>query len=280
MSVGINGVSRLNANDYREINIKQMNTDDYRVDVIGDRIGKVNSDFYKNLKGMSNEDKIVTIIERYLDNFKINGITTELIELSYKDGKWLVVYGNNSNRILRLQLFNSKFEEIFKIINDKYLNDRYDFFWNNDIKKMRLVLDSKKSSYNVYPIECDDCNDRVECLDNRDSNFICDTYVNCSVNTDNENGVSNFEKVFLTEYLNYRFWQIGEEVKVKTNSIGNDNSLNKYISSHIIKCGDFELSFPHKEEFMFIFSIVNNYNNELFEIKNSEKKRQLKMEGF
>ena len=280
MSVGINGVSRLNANDYREINIKQMNTDDYRVDVIGDRIGKVNSDFYKNLKGMSNEDKIVTIIERYLDNFKINGIITELIELSYKDGKWLVVYGNNSNRILRLQLFNSKFEEIFKIINDKYLNDRYDFFWNNDIKKMRLVLDTKKSSYNVYSIECDDCNDRVECLDNRDSNFICDTYVNCSVNTDKENGVSNFEKVFLTEYLNYRFWQIGEEVKVKTNSIGNDNSLNKYISSHIIKCGDFELFFPHKEEFMFIFSIVNNYNNELFEIKNSEKKRQLKMEGF
>ena len=280
MSVGINGVSRLNANDYREINIKQMNTDDYRVDVIGDRIGKVNSDFYKNLKGMSNEDKIVTIIERYLDNFKIYGITTELIELSYKDGKWLVVYGNNSNRILRLQLFNSKFEEIFKIINDKYLNDRYDFFWNNDIKKMRLVLDTKKSSYNVYPIECDDCNDRVECLDNRDSNFICDTYVNCSVNTDKENGASNFEKVFLTEYLNYRFWQIGEEVKVKTNSIGNDNSLNKYISSHIIKCGDFELSFPHKEEIMFIFSIVNNYNNELFEIKNSEKKRQLKMEGF
>ena len=82
MSVGINGVSRLNANDYREINIKQMNTDDYRVDVIGDRIGKVNSDFSKNLKGMSNEDKIVAIIERYLDNFKINGITTELIELS------------------------------------------------------------------------------------------------------------------------------------------------------------------------------------------------------
>ena len=247
MSVGINGVSRLNANDYREINIKQMNTDDYRVDVIGDRIGKVNSDFFKNLKVMSNEDKIVTIIERYLDNFKINGITTELIELSYKDGKWLVVYGNNSNRILRLQLFNSKFEEIIKKINDKYLNDRYDFFWNNDIKKMRLVLDTKKSSYNVYPIECDDCNDRVECLDNRDSNFICDTYVNCSVNTDKENGASNFEKVFLTEYLNYRFWQIGEEVKVKTNSIGNDNSLNKYISSHIIKCGDFELSFPHKE---------------------------------
>ena len=280
MSVGINGVSRLNANDYREINIKQMNTDDYRVDVIGDRIGKVNSDFSNNLKGMSNEDKIVAIIERYLDNFKINGITTELIELSYKDGKWLVVYGNNSNRILRLQLFNSKFEEIIKKINDKYLNDRYDFFWNNDIKKMRLVLDTKKSSYNVYPIECDDCNDRVECLDNRDSNFICDTYVNCSVNTDKENGASNFEKVFLTEYLNYRFWQIGEEVKVKTNSIGNDNSLNKYIISHIIRCGDFELSFSHKEEFMFIFSIVNNYNNELFEIKNSEKKRQLKMEGF
>lgn len=280
MSVGINGVSRLNANDYREINIKQMNTDDYRVDVIGDRIGKVNSDFYKNLKGMSNEDKIVTIIERYLDNFKINGITTELIELSYKDGKWLVVYGNNSNRKLRLQLFDSKFEEIFKIINDKYLNDRYDFFWNNDIKKMRLVLDTKKSSYNVYPIECDDCNDRVECLDNRDSNFTCDTYVNFSVNTDKENGVSNFEKVFLIEYLNYRFWQIGEEVKVKTNSIGNDNSLNRYISSHIIRCGDFELFFPHKEEFMFIFSIVNNYNNELFEIKNNEKKRQLKMEGF
>lgn len=279
MSVGINGISRLNANDFREIAIKQVSIDDYRVDVIGDKVGKVSNNFSMELKGMSNNDKIVAIIERFLDNFKINGIT-DMKNIAYRKGKWKYIYGNNSKRILRLQLFNSWFEEVFKIINSKYLNDRYSFFWNNDVNKMKLVLDTKKSSYNVYPIECDDCNDRVECLDNRDSNFICDTYVNCLVKTDKETGICYFEKKFLTEYLNYRFWKMGEEVFVKTNSIGTDNSLNRYISSHIIKCGDFELSFPHSEEFMFIFSIVNEYNNELFKINNDVKKRQLKMEGF
>lgn len=284
MRVDIKGIRKLNANYFDQINISEdVKKNEYLVRVFGNNnsLSTVNmgKKFSDQVRGMGAEERVMEIIHRYLENFKINCVTG-MIGSAHRKGKWKYIYGNNGKKILRLQLFNFKFEEIYKIINNKYINDRYDYFWNNNIKKLNLVMDTKKSGYNVYPIECDYCDDRVECLDNKDSSFTCDTYVKYLVKTDKDTGIYNLEKEFLIEYLNYRFWQIGCEAIVKTNSIGSDNSLNRYISSHIIRCGDFELSFPHKDEFMFIFSIVNDYNNELFKINNNVKKRQLKMEGF
>ena len=284
MRVNIKGIRKLDANYFEQINISEdTKKEQYSVVVYGERdllsCNIVGIKFSDQIRGMSSYERIVEIIQRYLENVKINSISNP-IGSAHRKGKWIYIKGNNGNKVLRLQLFNSRFDKMLKMIDNKYLNDRYDYFWNNDIKKMNLVLDSKKSSYDVYPIECDNCKDRVECLDNKDSNYACDTYINCSVKTDKETGIFFAERIFLTEYLNYRLWQIGEEAFVKTNSVGKEDSLNRYISSHIIRCGDFELSFPHKEEFMFIFGIVNDYNNQLFEIKMNEKKRQLKMEGI
>lgn len=280
MRVNIKGIRKLDANYFEQINIAEdIKKQQYSVVVYGEKNllkgNCVGVKFSNQIKGMGSEDRVMEIIQRYLENFKINSISN-----SYRKGEWIYIKGNNGNKVLRLQLFNSRFEEIFKIINNKYLNDRYDYFWNNDVKKIDLVLDTKNTSYNVYPIECDNCKDRVECLDDKDSSFICDTYVRCSIKNDKSTGIFLADRVFLTEYLNYRLWQIGEEAFVKTYSTGTENSLNRYISGHIIRCGDFELSFPHREEFMFIFGIVNDYNNQLFEIKMNEKKRQLKMEGI
>ena len=137
MSVAIDGISRLNANDFREITIKQIDNNDYKVDVIGDNVGKVSSNFSKNLREMSNDEKIIAIIERYLDIFKINGITKP-IELSHRDGLWVVIYGNDCDSVLRLQLFDKYFSDIFNKIKNRYLNDRHNFFWYTDNNSFRL----------------------------------------------------------------------------------------------------------------------------------------------
>ena len=276
MSVGIDGINRLNANDFRELSIKQVGIYDYKVDVIGDNVGKVNSDFSKNLRGMSNEDKIVSIIQRYLDNFKINGITN-LIELSYKDGFWVVVYGNDCDCVLRLQLFNKYFGDIFNKIRNKYLNDRYNFFWNTDNNVFRLCISIDWSRYGIHYIDCDQCDRDIEC---DYDNYECSKYVNINMMLDKDGYIVNFDKKFIKEFLLYKFNLYNKEVKVIDIKFEWYNSFNPKIDKHIIRCGDFEIVIPHNEELMFILEIVNEYNRELFEIDDNIKKRQLKMEGF
>lgn len=276
MSVGINGICRLNANDYREINIKQEDIDDYRVDVVGDRIGKFNRDFSNSLRGMSNNEKIEIIIDRYLDSFKIYGIT-KLIELTYKDGLWVVVYGNDCDRILKLQLFDKCFNDIFYKIKNKYLNDRYSFFWNNANDLFKLDISNDCSRYGIDFIECDECDKEIEC---DYENYECNKYVNINVMLDKDGNVVDFDKEFIKEFLLYRFNLYCDEVEILDIKYDWDNSFNPKVKEHIIKCGDFELIFLHKDELMFILDIVNEYNRELFEINNNIKKRQLKMEGF
>ena len=276
MSVGIDGISKLNVNNFREITIKQIDNDDYMVDVVGDNVGKVNSDFSKNLRGMSNEEKIIAIIERYLDNFKINGITN-LVKLSHKDGFWVVVYGNDCECVLRLQLFNKYFSDIFNEIRNKYFNDRYNFFWNTDNNVFRLRISTDCSRYGIHYIDCDQCDRDIEC--DYDS-YECSKYVDINMMLDKDGNVVNFDKEFIKEFLLYKFNLYNEEVRVIDIKFEWDNSFNPKIDKHIIRCGDFEIVIPHNEELMFILDIVNEYNRELFEINDNVKKRQLKMEGF
>jgi len=284
MGVVIKGINKLDANWFKAINISEdKNTGEYQVYVFnedflqgGNRIG---ISFSEQIKDMAAEEKIISIINMYLKDTKINAITAP-ISSGHRSGKWVNVYGNNGTKILRLQLFNSNFAEIFRKIQTKYFNDRYEFFWRDDVKKIKLSLDSKKSAYNVYPIECEDCKRDIICSEDKDAIPTCETYVDYSIKVDKEMGIILAEKLFLTELLNYKFSQIGEEVQVKDITIGREDSLNTRFHSHIIRCGDFELTFPHKEIFMFIFGIVNDYNRELYEAKMNEKKRQLKMEEF
>lgn len=284
MVVVIKGLKKLNANVFEDINISEdKEKNEYLVRVFGGNNFKnsilVGNKFSEQVKGMCCEERVIEVIQRYLENVKINGVTS-LIGSAHRKGKWIYVYGNNGSKILRLQLFNDKFGEVFRLINNKYINDRYDLFWNDDVKKIKLSISTKKSSYTVLPIECEDCDRDIKCFDDVDAIRTCETYVDYTVKIFQKEGISLTEKLFITELLNYKFGQVGEEVLVKNITIGPEDSLNRRFHSHIIRCGDFELSFPHREEFMFIFDIVNNYNNELFEIKMNEKKRQLKMEGF
>jgi len=277
MSVRIEGVKNLNANNFNEIVVLQNDENDYIVKVLGNKINTVNNKFSMEIKDMSDEDKIVAIIQRYLDNFKINSVNAPIF-LSDRDGKWIVI-GGFGNNVLKLRLFGSKFNNIFNIIRDKYLNDRYDYFWNEDINSVKLRLDSDCSSYNVGFVDCDDCKNEEPCYISEDN--LCESYVELAMKTDrNGNGVVDFEKDFIKEFLYHKFSQIGEEVKVMGVFLEFTDSHNRILKSHIVQCGDFKLYFPHKDEFMFILGIVNDYNNELFKVNNDIKKRQLIMEEF
>ena len=277
MSVGINGISKLSTNNFDEINIRQDGKWDYIIDVIGDNVSRCSDDFIKELKSMlTSEDKVLAIIERFLENYKIDGITKPM-EIKYKDGEWVVVYGNNGNNVLRLQLFNSYFDEVFGKIMTKYLNDRYSFCWNTDINKFRITTDECWSRYGVHLVDCCECSIEDKCDYSKDGQ--CDEYGQLYLFS-KDGMIKDFEIEFIKEFLNYRFDLYNEEVKVINIMTEYDNSLNRRFNKHIIRCGDFSLEFPHREEFMFIFGIVNDYNSELFKINNDVKKRQLKMEGF
>ena len=84
------------------------------------------------------------------------------------------------------------------------------------------------------------------------------------------------EKQFISELLNYKFLQVGQEVQIQSFMLGKTDKIDRYI----VRCGDFEISFLNRDVFGFIFDIIDSYNNELNEIKINEKKKQLKMEGF
>lgn len=280
MEVVIKGLKKLDSNWFEAINISEdKKNSEYLIRVFNEDFlqngNNVGISFSEQIKEMGAEEKIIEVINRYLKDTKINAITAPMYS-GHRSGKWVNIYGNNGTKILRLQLFNSMFAEIFKKIQMKYFNDRYEFFWRDDVKKIKLSLDSKKSAYDVYPIECEDCKRDIICSEDRDAIPTCETYVDYSVKVDNGKGLMLAEKQFISELLNYKFLQVGQEVQIQSFMLGKTDKIDRYI----VRCGDFEISFLNRDVFGFIFDIIDSYNNELNEIKINEKKRQLKMEGF
>ena len=273
MSVNIKGLRKLDSNYFDEIVISQNGVDDYNVFVSGKNISVSNSNFSDMLKKLSSYEIICMIIRKFIEDITINEIT-DLVDLPHRDGKWLLIYGDECHKALKLQLFGSKFKPLFDEIKMKYFNDRYNYFWNSEIKTLKLSSNSFYSSYYGETVDCE--KSLHSCVDE----FNCDNYVKYVVKLDKNGKVMEFERKFIEEFLYHKFWSVGEEVKIKGIFEEYSYSLNRILKGHIIKSGDLEVIFPHNEDFMFMFSIVNNYNNELFKIKEDVKKKQLKMEGF
>ena len=105
-----------------------------------------------------------------------------------------MVYGNNGNSVLRLQLFNSYFDKVFSKIKTKYLNDRYSFCWNDNIKSVRLSVDSDWSRYGIHLVDCDECKVEAEC---DYSNMECDKYMQLYLKLGTDRNVVAFEKKFI-----------------------------------------------------------------------------------
>ena len=252
--MGLNGIKKIYVDD--DIHILIQENERIDISIVDGNNNVVESDYFNKFIGFSDDDKIILVIQRFLMDFKIYGFK-KILPIIKGSGQESIVYGNNGNNQLRMRLYNPKYRVLSNIIREKFREDRYNYFWNSDIKN--IVIDSSRD------------------MSKYEKNGDC---INLFLRTDRNNNVIMDEKIFLTEFLNYKFEELGKEIKIRGIFEESSHSFNRKLIGHIIECGDMKITFPNRYEFSFIYSIVNNYNEKLFQIKREEKKRQLKLEGF
>lgn len=254
MSVIFSGVKKLDLNNYKELTIKEDN-DDFILEFMKEKI-KIDM-ISLNIQSTSNIDswnKVLEIVQSYLNSFKINEITSLL------DKKMLLIYGNNKEKLLKLQLSNDKMMIIYNMILNKYLQDRYNYFWEDDIEKIKFNFDYNTSGY-----------------ENIDEIF--DIHDKISLKIDSSGQLLDYERKFVEDFLYNKLWQVGIKATYKYVF---DEDTGKFIGYNV-KCGDIRIFTPFDEDklqCLFLLNIINNYNNQLDKINNDIKKRQLKLEGF
>lgn len=271
MSVKIDGLNSLNLGYFDSITISEEGKGgDILVSVKGNG-GKSNSHaFSDRIKSLSKEDKVIEIIESSIHTYKIHGFT-KLISLSRKDGKWSVVYGEDYNQLLRLQLFSPEFKGIFDKILNKYLQDRYNMFWKDDITNILLIFDDNKSKYDYVVQEYD-----------YENEFGGDNYVHLNLMLKADGRFADFERKFIVDFLKYKLWEIGEEADIDHIWEYYNGTGVRYFKGTRIRCGKLNIYIPYQprndKDIYTIFNLVEEYNLQLKNIEEESKKRQLRME--
>ncbi|MBQ7136365.1 MAG: hypothetical protein IJO43_00110 [Bacilli bacterium] len=256
MSITIRGLKQLNADDYSAIIIRE-GKEGFRVDV---KASKNSLDTTKNnhyisdeLQNLDAHQAIINIVEYFLRNNKIDYIGDKKILQRY-DGKFGIVSGK---RKLYMQVSDKKLSGIPKMVMGKYLMDRAAFFEEcKDIPFYEASVSADQTSY-------------VKSRGN-DGDFVSMTLKT------NGDGLANFEKRFLQEFIYDRLTNIGEEAKiihpcVFYKELGTYVDLGKYLV-----CGDFRMRLYGHELNGPVREVMNRYNDE----RKQAKKMQLRMEGF
>lgn len=254
MSVIFSGVRKFDLNNYKELIIREDNND-FTLEFMDEKIeiDTVNLNI-QNLNNIVPWFKVLEIVQSYLNSFKINQITSLL------DEKTLLVYGNNKENVLKLQLSNYRMMLIYNIILNKYLQDRYNYFWKEDIEKVKFNFDSNTSGYE-YIDEIFDIHDKI------------------SLKIDSNGHLLDYERKFVEDFLYNKLWQVGMKAIYKYVF---DEDTGKFIG-YYVRCGYLKIFIPFdedKSECLFILKIIDNYNNQIDKINSDVKRKQLKMEGF
>lgn len=185
---------------------------------------------------LSIEEKIVVIVKRYLNSFKINGVT-RLLPVVKTRNKDAVVYAENGNKELRMYIYNSKFKFLSSIIMNKYLADRYDILFGTDFKMLEIVNSEECSKFDFL-------DDRVRLALMTGDNILLS------------------EREFLKELLYCKFSQIGELAVI--DEIYSEGKVKTPVG-YVITCGDFKITFAKNYKNSLILGIIREYNNELKE---------------
>lgn len=260
-------VDKLDLNDFNTVTIRENNNNfGLEIDKLALTLNKVSL----------NDEEILEIVQNYLNSYRINGITN-LDGFLSKEAGFDVIYGNEGNKLLRLQLFNSRFRVISKMILNKYLQDRYNFCWNEDIDLVKLDFGKNISRFDRCALECEKLNDEIICFEDFD---VYETYVKFVLQTDEDGNIYEFERNFIKDFIYDRFWKIGD--MAVCNCVFEDK--NGEFKGYEVLCGKLKMFIPFDLDRPFIskyiLDIVNSYNQELYKIKENVEKRQLKMEGF
>lgn len=280
MSVKIDGIEKLEVNYYDKIEIYEDSLNEINVSVIGDLLHTKSKKLAYEFEGMDERGILLSIVQKYLNNFEINRITT-FGELSNSFLYGLSIEGCNSEKKMNLQISKPKYRNIYNMTMIKYLQDRYNLCWNEDVKKIIISFNSIESGYNRCITDCNECKYGNVCYKNNDRE--CEPYISLTLKTNRDGKIADFEKKFIKDYLYYMFGKYDKKIRIhniyrETSFIG-----TPIISEYILECEDMRVIIPYDSSMMYIFNIVDEYNKELmkFKIENEKMlKRQLKMEEF
>jgi hypothetical protein len=273
MSIKIDGIKKLRANHYDKIVINQDQAyGDYSVNIKGKKIEyateRVGDRFSKEFKNKSEIEQIKAMIEDYINNTKINGIT-DLINLpGYGEQRFNVVYGNFGHREMILRLFNKEFSDVFKKIQQKFYQDRFDFCY--DEKGIKTFKISTCSTGTAYTIDTD----KLHKGDSTEETF------KHIILQNKEFRLTEKERIFISDFVINIFSKFGEEIKIEKTYDDELPWRRKDPIGYIFKCGDVKIYIDNFYPLLYILVIIGNYNLTLKYEKEKCMKRQLRMEEF
>jgi hypothetical protein len=164
----------------------------------------------------------------------ISGMIPVIREMNRKP--YMEVLGLGGRK-LRLHLFDCEFKTIYRVIGNKYFNDRDEFFKNSMDNINHINLDAKYRKY-MYKVS--------------------DDSVDITLATDNNGNVIGSEIEFVIKYLYDKFASIGKEVSVI--EFRDAKGIN---NGWIVKCGSFVLTCPKGYTYSPLLAKINEYNNNI-----------------
>ena len=286
MGVRIKTKLMLDSNSYNKLIIRE-DDGNFFVKVSGDKLDEkfefLSYRLTDSLKSMTDSEKIIAIVESYLENAFVNSIESSRTCLG-SPGLFIKVSGS---RELYIRIENKELlNRVVKMIKEKHIRDRYYYIMNSDIKNSyNIVLNKGVSCYNREFISCDDCEYRIDC---EKSNGVCPKQIQFRLMFSNGKLVS-FDEKFIERFIYDKLWDVGLIANVieivHDICLCGGEKVGTVVDGYYITCGNLKIRFNcsvfSREYVMNICNnIVNRYNNELNERDNNIKNKQLKMEGF
>ena len=286
MSVRITSKKKLDSNAYDKLIVREED-DNYVIKVTGvkhnDQYVPVSYKLTDNLKKKSDSEKIISVVESFLENSLIN-----CIEISRSCvgcvGRFIKISGT---RELYIQISDQELlNKILQMVKNKYERDRYNYVINSEVQETYdIILNKGISYYNREFISCDDCEYHNECEDLRD---VCPNHIQFRLMYENGK-IVQFDEEFIKKFIYDKLWEIGTDANiaevVEDIKLGGVQKIGSAIRGYYITCGNLRILFncsTFSKEYVknLCNYVVNKYNNELNEKNSVVKKRQLIMEGF
>lgn len=273
MSVKIEGIGKLRSNFYDKLVIREeQGYGTYRVNVDGKKINHatevVGDRFSDDFKELGDINKIKLIVEDFVSNTKICGITDLIALPRYGGHKFNVVYGNFGYKEMLLQLFNGSFRDTYKMIQDKYQQDRFDFCYEErGVKTFKISTSNTSSAYTLDLDKLHNCAKDVE-------------YFKHIMLKEKGFKITDDEKKFISDFVINVFSKFGDEISVEKVYNTEYEFTSHEVLGYMLKCGNVKIYLPKYQPLLFILNLVSDYNLNVKKEKDKCMKRQLRMEEF
>lgn len=160
----------------------------------------------------------------------------------------------NGNKKLSIEVSDDNLDNVYKTVVEKYLSDRNEYFENNKFFLYDISLNEDVSSYNA---DFSGIKDRAE------------------IKLLHEDGeLLSFEKKFLYRFVYKKLLSQGVKAEIIPDYEIYEPVMNQSdkCDEYFICCGDVSIRFSNDEEFLFLFGLVDRYNDTLEKGKRRVKK--------